>query len=631
MPNINSLLARSIMAYQKGINSPVPLSSQVDETSCQKSVESFVSSSLPIGDQAAYRTMMHLIGVAANLRKQTLLIESRQILEQAKAHFSKNTSSDLLQLLGTACIAQAESELCFQLQDYQAARDCIRKSLQYYQVLEQKYTLSVLHIYRMQQVLLWIRTCTETGLESQAIDLAQEAIEYLCGYEKELSISGGWLNSLVQDIPKQSRYALIAQFASEAGCILSRQSDQEASMFFSRFHAWKHFAQHEHLEEIYDWGMMKKAFLEKDFQVFLANCIPFLNSGRGDTLLWDVTVLDLCRCCIILKPHQTADFLDEVSVNTGQMRDIPPGGYSLPTDIYYKRIFVVKNDSYPAFVLPFELRSLLKDIAAHPEVEANNSRLTTRRFHAYNVGLPRSGCSSIMGLFSNYRSIAEYKERESVELITAWKDGWISEETLRRYIHYRHEIGQLEMDTASFNHFYLHILIKDFPQAKFIFTIRDCYTWVNSFLKMISRWKKHFLDIGQNMPDWMLNYGRILFGAYDWDWFNSYEALQENLDFLVELFIKSWAHYNLRILDLLPEERSILVKTSKISYSQAELADSVGVPVDAITEYHHINSAPDKIDLLEGFGRARFHTLSYKYEQQVQDRIEIFNCQKSQI
>ena len=123
MPNINSLLARSIMAYQKGLNSPVSLSDQFDQTLSQETIDTFVSSSLPTGDQAVYKTIMHLIGVAANLRKQTLLIESRQILEQAKAHFSKNTSSDLLQLLGTACIAQAESELCFQLQDYQAATE----------------------------------------------------------------------------------------------------------------------------------------------------------------------------------------------------------------------------------------------------------------------------------------------------------------------------------------------------------------------------------------------------------------------------------------------------------------------------------------------------------------------------
>jgi hypothetical protein len=626
MPNLNSLIARSIIAYTKGLNSHVPLSDPSGEAWCQNAADSFVSRSLSAGEQAEYKTIIHLIEVADNLRKQTLLEESRQIIELAKEHLSKNTCSDLLQLLGTARIAQAESELNFQLRNDHAVRDCIHLSLQNYQALEQKYTLPFLHLYKLQQVLLWIRACTETGSESHAIGLAQEAVEYLLGYRKELSFSGGWLSSPVQDIPEQSRYALIAQFASEAGCILSRQSDQHASALFLQFHAWELFAHHEHLQEIYEWGILKKAYLEKDFETFLTNCIPFLKSGRRETLLWDTTVLDLCRCCQILRPQQTADFLSKVSENTGEMREIPPGGYALPTDVYYKRIFVVKNDSYPAFVLPSELRSLLINIAARPAAEESCPGPAARRFHAYNVGMPRSGCSSIMALFSNYRSIAEYKERESVELITAWKDGWIAEETLCKYIHYRHEIGQLEMDTASFNHFYLHILVKEFPQARFIFTIRDCYTWVNSFLKMISRWKKHFLDIGQNMPDWMINYGRVLFGEYDWDWFNSYEALQEQLDPLVDMFIKSWADYNLRILDLLPKERTLLIRTSEISKSQAKLADFMGIPFESITEHHHINSAPDKIDLLESFGRSKFRVLSDKYEQQVRERIEMFLC-----
>ncbi len=625
MPNINSLLARSIIAYRKGLYSPASLWDQSGESSCQKSTDIFISTTLSTGDQAVYNTIIHLIGIADNLSKQTLLAESGQLIELIKEHLSNNTSSDLLTLLGTARIAQAESELYFQLQDYEAAKKCIHQSLQNYQALEQKYSMYFLHIFSLQQVLLCIRTCTNAGSESYAIDLAQEAIEYLFGIRMELSVLGVCLKRSVQDIPEQNKYALTAQFASEAGFILSRQSDRQAGTLFSQFRVWELFANHEHLQEIYDWGILKKAYLAKDFHTFLSNCIPFLASGRKETLLWDVTVLDLCHCCQMLKLHQTADFLDEVSINTNQMRDIPPGGYSLATNMYYKRIFVVKNGSYPAFVLPTDLRDLLKNISSRQKSAANHPILASRRFHAYNVGLPRSGCSSIMGLFSNYRSYAEYKERESVELITAWKDGWISEETLRRYIHYRHKIGNLEMDTASFNHFYLHILIEEFPQAKFIFTVRDCYTWVNSFLKMISRWKKHFLDIGQNMPDWMLNYGRILFGTYDWNWFNSYENLQKNLDPLVEMFIKSWAHYNIKTLNLLPKERSILIRTSEISYSQVKLADFIGIPADSITEYHHINSAPDKIDLLESFGRAKFNILSHKYEQQVQECIDTFN------
>jgi hypothetical protein len=420
----------------------------------------------------------------------------------------------------------------------------------------------------------------------------------------------------VQLIHKPSRQALTAQFASEAGMVLAAQPEEQASALFSVFHQWKLFSDQEPLKEIFHWGEMKNAYLNRDYIAFLTLCAPFLKSGRRETLLWDTVVIDLCHCCQLLKPVQTAEFLREVSTNSEKMRDIPPGGYSLPTQIWYKRIFVLKQHSYAAFVLSPELRALLigvdpgrssfcmRSVQGSHENNISTPRGLTntmakpRRFHAYNVGLPRSGCSSMMALFSNYNSVAEYKEWESVELITAWKDGWISESTLREYIRYRHEIGQLEMDTASFNHFYLHILVNEFPEAKFIFTIRDCYSWVNSFLRMISRWKKRFLDIGQNMPDWMLHYGRILFGEYDWNWFNSYEDLLKNLDPLVEMFVKSWADLNLRILTLLPPERSMILKTSEISTRQAALADFIGIPVHTLTEHHHINMAPDKVNLL---------------------------------
>ncbi len=626
MPNINSLLVQSIMACRKGRYLPVPLAEQDGNVSCRKLTESVINNSLSPADQEVYKTIIHLIGLGTNLRRQTLFIDSREAFRTASEYLHKNAKSDLLQVLGTARIAQAESELDFQLKNYRLAQDSILKSLQNYRLLEQEHTLSFLHINRLQQVLLWLRTCMETGAEEQAVYLAQQAITYLCGYGEQLSIGKGWSSSLVQAIPEPSRYALIAQFASEVGCMLSRQAHRQAGELFDQFSAWEYFDGHGYLQEIYAWGRLKKAYLKQDFQSFLTYCIPFLESGRKETLLWDTTVLDLCRCCKTLRPRQTVDFLEDVSKNTSQMWDIPPGGYSLPTEIYYKRIFVIKEHSFPAFVLPNELRCLLENVADGPVNKTKSPGRIERRFHAYNVGLPRSGCSSVMALFGNYKSIAEYKERESVELITAWKDGWINEETLRSYIRYRHEIGQLEMDTASFNHFYLHILIKEFPQAKFIFTVRDCYTWVNSFLKMISRWKKHFLDIGQDMPDWMLNYGRILFGEYDWQWFNSYEDLQEHLDPLVEMFIKSWAEYNSRVLNILPPERSIIIRTSEISCSQAKLADFVGVPTDSITENHHINIAPDKIDLLKDFDREKFDAICLKYGHKVIDRTELNNC-----
>ncbi|MBC6478144.1 MAG: hypothetical protein GDA56_10480 [Hormoscilla sp. GM7CHS1pb] len=68
-------------------------------------------------------------------------------------------------------------------------------------------------------------------------------------------------------------------------------------------------------------------------------------------------------------------------------------------------------------------------------------------------------------------------ERETVEQIVAWHQGQLDHRALGEYVLYcdcaartlRDRQGCLEMDSASFNHFYLDIL---FSQAKFVFTIR---------------------------------------------------------------------------------------------------------------------------------------------------------------
>lgn len=631
MPKLNTLLAKCIIAYRRGLIKPVPLLDESGKISLKQLTAAYINTNVSSEDKKTYNTVIQLINLFNNLRAQNLHQASKIILHKALDELKRKSVSRLPHLLCSASILQAQAELSFQLGDFQRAGKYILKALYVIQLLEQDYSMAFLHILRLQQALLYIRALRRTGEASLAIQLCNEAISYLAGYGSHLQISGGWAQSLVQLINEPSRQALISQFASEVGIILAEQSIEVATVLFSVYHAWKYFQDQDPLKEIYDWGEIKSAYLSGDYTTFLTLCAPFLEAGRRETLLWDTTVADLCRCCRLLKPRQTAKFLEEVSANAAMLYDIPPGGYSLPTQTWYKRIFVLNQQSYASFVLPQELKALLIAVNSNGQTGNDNSSASSRknagipqrvfthsssasrRFHAYSIGLPRSGCSSIMALFSNYRSAADYKERESVELITAWKDGWISESTLRDYILYRHEVGQLEMDTASFNHFYLHILVKEFPKAKFIFIIRDCYSWVNSFLRKISRWRKHFMDIGQEIPDRMLNYGRILFGEYDWNWFNSYEDLLKNLDPLVEMFIKSWVELNSRILSLLPPERSLVLKTSEISRSREKLAEFIGIPVNTLTGQHHINMAPDSVNLLQNYDSIKFETILHRY------------------
>ena len=49
------------------------------------------------------------------------------------------------------------------------------------------------------------------------------------------------------------------------------------------------------------------------------------------------------------------------------------------------------------------------------------------------------------------------------------------------------EAGSLELDSASFNHFFIDFLIDLHPDARFVYTRRDAVSWADSFLNMVLR------------------------------------------------------------------------------------------------------------------------------------------------
>ncbi len=219
-----------------------------------------------------------------------------------------------------------------------------------------------------------------------------------------------------------------------------------------------------------------------------------------------------------------------------------------------------------------------------------------RRFHAYNIGIPKTGTTSIAALFGAYRSAHEFMFPETVEQIVAVNNGLISDEAFREYIIYRDRKGCLEMDSASFNHYYLDILVESFPNAKFIFTIRDCYSWLNSFLNMLLRWRA----FDKNPPKWHLEYSRFIFGELNFDIFSSRPNCINKLPELLDIFLRFWRDSNRYILERLPKERSLVVRVNQISESIDKIADFVGIPGNSlISEVRHANQASGTFNLLK--------------------------------
>ena len=160
------------------------------------------------------------------------------------------------------------------------------------------------------------------------------------------------------------------------------------------------------------------------------------------------------------------------------------------------------------------------------------------------------------------------------------------------------------MDSASFHHLYLDFLVAEHPSAKFIMIIRSPYEWANSYLKMIMGWRQRLTADGGLLPQWMEDYGVMLFGDFSWEWVASRATLDRRAELLADALIRHWADASRRALALLPTERSLIVRTEELSQSRERIARFVGVAPDALTDHHHSNAHPDRSDVLAGLGPA---------------------------
>lgn len=134
----------------------------------------------------------------------------------------------------------------------------------------------------------------------------------------------------------------------------------------------------------------------------------------------------------------------------------------------FYRSYVWTRVSVDTSILP--LRARLK---SHPP----------RRCHAYAIGTPKSGTTSLgRVLQKNYRTAHEALPRESVVKTTLYRQSKISNDDFRKYIKLRDQILNLELEASLFLLDWIDILVEDFPEAKFILPIRDCYSWLGSMI-----------------------------------------------------------------------------------------------------------------------------------------------------
>jgi Sulfotransferase domain len=224
------------------------------------------------------------------------------------------------------------------------------------------------------------------------------------------------------------------------------------------------------------------------------------------------------------------------------------------------------------------------------DVALPGARPRHRRFRVYNVGIAKTGTQSVASIFANYRSLHELLFPDTVETIARRAKGTLDESAFREFVRWRDGLARLDVDSSSYNAHYVDVLADEFPDAKFIFVIRDCWSWLDSMLNM-------GLQFGKDMPDWMIEHCRTILGPEFAPRIGA--DLPRRMPSMAQAGLSYWSWLNEFVVKHLPTERSIVVRTAELSTSLNRLAAFVGVPEETLRhDLRHVHR-----------GQVRYHSL----------------------
>ena len=216
-----------------------------------------------------------------------------------------------------------------------------------------------------------------------------------------------------------------------------------------------------------------------------------------------------------------------------------------------------------------------------------------RKFHAFCVGTPKSGTTSIPSMFTNYRAYHEVNDTFLISLIRKSLDKQISTNELEAIFQKRDKRNWLEMDSSHYNAFFVNELHNKFPEAKFVLTLRDCISWLDSwFNHQVSR---------ETQPDLSIyDFGRRNYYSRGYSYTKYDSFLGELKLFPLKSYFEFWKEHNSKVILTIPKNQLLILKTELISTSTDQITSFLQIPSNSLkVENTHKNKAKAKHSILK--------------------------------
>ena len=214
-----------------------------------------------------------------------------------------------------------------------------------------------------------------------------------------------------------------------------------------------------------------------------------------------------------------------------------------------------------------------------------------RRQQIYGVGTAKSGTHSIAAMFEDQLNAGH--EPESGALIRQVLDAASEGRRIPdQFVRERDRRLALEVDSSNLNVYLVEPLVRFFPAARFILTIREPRSWLDSLIN-------HMLRLHRPSDEW-LALRRYRFRPDLYTHRPEEAVLKERGLFTLDGFLTYWVGHNRTVLEAVPAERLLVVRTDEITDRAGAIAAFVGVP-----EHHaqqnksHAFKAPAQFGVLD--------------------------------
>jgi hypothetical protein len=213
--------------------------------------------------------------------------------------------------------------------------------------------------------------------------------------------------------------------------------------------------------------------------------------------------------------------------------------------------------------------------------------LNPRRFHAYCIGIAKSGTVSAWGMFSTrYRSAHEANRKIVVDLMISRLNKQLPAQAAIRQLKQRDRELRLEMDSSNLLAMFAEELVEISPKALFLLTVREPRSWLKSIIN------QHLnIDVSNRPADKLLR--QLLFTSPGLTYSRDEYELERLKLFPIDGYLSGWKTHYQKILDIIPKKRLLIVRTEELAKSIDQLASFLSISPDSIdNKCTHLHPCP---------------------------------------